>query len=82
MCDLKYSNGVACQHHAGASEHVEETEMHTDDQMITMKNEYPRVSMAEGFNADQHPDIVPGLQLTLAPLHLIVVCIETKCSQS
>lgn len=35
---------------------------------------YPRVAMAEGFDADQHPDVVSGLQLTLAPLHLIVIC--------
>lgn len=35
---------------------------------------YIRVSVAEGFDADQHPNIVPGLKLALAPLHLIVIC--------
>lgn len=44
------------------------------------KTKYLRVSVAEGFDADQHPNIIPGLELTLAPLHLVVVCKESICS--
>lgn len=44
--------------------------------------EYLRVSVAEWFDADQHSNIIPGLELTLAPLHLIVVCKESICSRS
>lgn len=36
--------------------------------------EYLRVSVAEWLDADQHPDIIPGLELTLAPLYFVVVC--------
>lgn len=39
---------------------------------------YIRVSVAERFDTDQHPDVVPGLKLTLAPLHLIVICKMVK----
>lgn len=38
--------------------------------------EYARVAVAERLDADQHPDVVSGLQLTLAPLHLVVICAE------
>ena len=44
--------------------------------------EYLRVSVAEWFNADQHPNIIPGFELTLAPLHLVMVCQGAKSSQS
>lgn len=44
--------------------------------------EYLRVSVAERLDADQHPDIIPGLELTLAPLYFVVVCKELTSSWS
>lgn len=46
-----------------------------------LRSGYPRVAVAEGLDADQHPNIVPSLQLTLAPLHLVVVWKGLACSR-
>lgn len=43
---------------------------------LECNTEYLRVSVAEWLDADQHPDIIPGLELTLAPLYFVVVCEE------
>lgn len=43
---------------------------------LECNTEYLRVSVAEWLDADQHPDVIPGLELTLAPLYFVVVCKE------
>lgn len=41
-----------------------------------------RVSVAEWFDTDEHPDVISGLELSFAPLYFIVICEEIMWSWS